>query len=98
MSVHLIGAYLIGVHLIDVYFMDMYIPDPPSYRRWSMCRNLSRKIRVFALVEEWSLAVGDPDSCAKHSSTPRPGLQNRLGTSKPTAIFKPTYNNTNSRQ
>jgi hypothetical protein len=36
-----------GIYLVDVYFMDMYIPP---YKRWSICRDLSCKIRVFALV------------------------------------------------
>jgi hypothetical protein len=49
-----IGVYLMGVHLIDMYFMDMYMfpnpkrlwrnpPDPPPYKRWSSCRDLSLK-------------------------------------------------------
>src|SRR5271154_4972682 len=27
-------------------------PDPPPYKRWSICRDLSCKIRVFALREK----------------------------------------------
>jgi hypothetical protein len=49
-GVYLMGVYLMGVHLIDVYFMDVYIPNPPPYERWSIWRDLSCKIRVFALV------------------------------------------------
>jgi hypothetical protein len=41
--------YLMGVHLTDVYFMDVYIPNLPLYERWSIYRDLSCKIRVFAL-------------------------------------------------
>jgi hypothetical protein len=52
----LMGMHLIGVHLIDAYFMDMYMfpnpkrlwekpPDPSFYKRWSICRDLSCKIR-----------------------------------------------------
>jgi hypothetical protein len=66
MGVHLMGVYLMGVHLIDVYFMDMHMfpnpkrlwgipPGPPPYKRWSICRDLSCKLRVFALVAGWSL-------------------------------------------
>jgi hypothetical protein len=58
-DVHLIGVYLMGVHLIDVYFMDVYMfpnpkglwaksPDPPPYKRQSICRDMSCKMRVFA--------------------------------------------------
>jgi hypothetical protein len=48
-GMHLIGVYLMGVHLTDVYFMDVYIPNLPLYERWSIYRDLSCKIRVFAL-------------------------------------------------
>ena len=64
-GVHLMSVYLMGVHLIDVYFMGMYmfpiqkgfgenLQIPPPYKRWSICRDLSCKIRVFALVAGWS--------------------------------------------
>jgi hypothetical protein len=57
-GVHLIGVYLIGTHLIDVYFMDVYIfQNPPPYKRWSICRDLSCKIRVFALRDKRSLSA-----------------------------------------
>jgi hypothetical protein len=47
-GVHLTGMYLMdmylrGVHLTGMYFMDVYIPDPPPYKRWSICRDLSYK-------------------------------------------------------
>jgi hypothetical protein len=55
-----VERYLTGVHLIDVYFKDMYMqkvfpemgkpPDSPPYKWWSICRDLSCKIRVFVLV------------------------------------------------
>jgi hypothetical protein len=45
MGMYLMGMYLMGVHLTDVYFMEVYIPDPPSYKRRSICRDC--KIRVF---------------------------------------------------
>jgi hypothetical protein len=48
-GVHIISAYLMGVHLIDVYIMGVYIPDLPPCKRWSICRDLSCKLRVFAL-------------------------------------------------
>jgi hypothetical protein len=58
-GVHLMGVYLMGVHLIGVYFMDVYMfpnpkglwaksPDPPPYKRRSICRDMSCKMRVFA--------------------------------------------------
>jgi hypothetical protein len=53
MDVHLIGMYFMGVHLIDVYFIDVYMfngADPPPYEGWSICREVSCKIGVFALV------------------------------------------------
>jgi hypothetical protein len=69
MGVHLIGVYLMGVHLIDVYFMFDF-PNPKrvlarspilqTVVRWSICRNLSCKIRVFALVAGWSLLRAAP--------------------------------------
>jgi hypothetical protein len=48
--------------------MDMYMfpnpkrfwgkpPDPPSYKRWSIYRNLSYKIRIFALRDKRSLSA-----------------------------------------
>jgi hypothetical protein len=63
MGVQLIGVYLMGVHLIDVYFMDVYVfpnpkrlwgnpPDPPPYKRWSICLDLSCEIRVFVLRDK----------------------------------------------
>jgi hypothetical protein len=70
MSMHLIGMYLMGVHLIDVYFMDVYVskskkalgkpPDPPPYKRWSICRDLSCKRRVFAPRDKRSLSASVP--------------------------------------
>jgi hypothetical protein len=69
MGVYPTGVHLMGVHLIDVYFMGVYAlnliskprkvlekpPDPLSYKRWSICRDLSFKIQVFALVAGGSL-------------------------------------------
>jgi hypothetical protein len=62
MGLHLIGVYLMGVHLINVYFMDMYMfpnqkrlwgqPPSPPYEPWLICRDLSCKIRVFAVRDK----------------------------------------------
>jgi uncharacterized protein YjbI with pentapeptide repeats len=62
LGVYLINVHLTGVHLIGVYLIDMcltgvhsVLPDPPSYKRRSIRRDLSCKIRIFVLVAEWSL-------------------------------------------
>jgi hypothetical protein len=57
-NVHLTGVYLMSmhvtdVHLISVHFIGVYLMACTS--RWSICRDLGCKIRVFALVAGWSL-------------------------------------------
>jgi hypothetical protein len=92
-GVHLIGVYVMGVHLTDVYFMDVYMfpnpkrllrkpPDPPPHKRWSICRDLSCKIRVFALRDKrslWASAIGLLSYQSERSHTSRPQLGLRPG-------------------
>jgi hypothetical protein len=63
-GVYLTGVHLMSVHLIDVYFMDVDMifqiqkgfgetfrsPTLQTVMPWSICRDLSCKIRVFVLV------------------------------------------------
>jgi hypothetical protein len=53
MGVHLTGVHLMGVYLVGVRVLYGYVyvskskkalekpPDPPPYKRWSICRDLS---------------------------------------------------------
>ncbi len=48
---YLISVYLTGVHLMGVHLMKTFRFS------WSICRDLSYKIRVFVLVAGWSLLL-----------------------------------------